>query len=232
MIARHALRAGRFRRTHAPPKPGAATTTASTMSIRPLLALLVCVSVAPAWAQAGDPAAGQAKAAVCAACHGSDGNSVNPEWPKIAGQHASYTEAQLKAYKDGAHRSNELMTAMVEPLSEQDMKDLAVYFATMPPSGGFADAGLVELGKRIYHGGNPGTGVPACMGCHGPAGEGDPLAQFPRLAGQHAVYTAVQLEMYRQGTRSTDPQRMMRDIALKLTPDEMKAVASYIGGLH
>jgi cytochrome c553 len=202
------------------------------MSIRPLLAFLVCVSVTPAWAQAGDAAAGKAKATTCAACHGPDGNSVNPEWPKIASQHAAYAEAQLKAFKAGKHRSNALMTVMAAPLSEQDMKDLSAYFASMPASGGNAEAALVELGKKLYRGGNPATGVPACMSCHGPAGEGDPRAQFPRLAGQHAVYTKAQLESYRLGTRSTDPQRMMRDIALKLTPDEMTAVASYIGGLH
>lgn len=202
------------------------------MSIRSLLAFVLCVSVPQVWAQAGDAAAGKAKAATCAACHGPDGNSVNPEWPKIAGQHASYIETQLTAYKEGTHRSNALMAPMVAPLSEQDMKDLAAYFATMPASGGNADAELVELGEKIYRGGKQATGVPACMGCHGPAGMGDPRAQFPRLAGQHAVYTRAQLEAYRLGTRSTDPQRMMRDIALKLTPDEMAAVASYISGLH
>jgi cytochrome c553 len=202
------------------------------MSIRPLLVLLVCISVTPAWAQAGDAAAGKAKAATCAACHGPDGNSVNPEWPKIAGQHAAYTQAQLEAFKQGTHRSNPLMAGIVAPLSEQDMQDLAAYYSSMPASGGNADAELVELGEKIYRGGNSATGVPACMSCHGPAGEGDPRARFPRLAGQHALYTRTQLESYRLGTRSTDPQRMMRDIALKLTPDEMAAVASYIGGLH
>jgi cytochrome c553 len=184
------------------------------------------------WAQEGDPAAGQAKAATCIACHGPDGNSVNPEWPKIAGQHARYIAKQLKEFKAGKHRSNALMAGMVAGLSEQDMDDLGAFYASANMSGGFAEESLVELGEKIYRGGNSASGVPACMSCHGPTGVGDPLAGFPRLAGQHATYTRAQLESFRTEARSNDPKRMMRDIALKLTPDEMAAVASYIGGLH
>jgi len=202
------------------------------MSIRPLLALVLCVSTVPALAQDGDPAAGKAKAITCTACHGPDGNSSNPEWPKIAGQHARYFAKQLMNFKQGTHRNNAMMTGMVAALSDQDMHDLGAYYAAMGMSGGFADEALVKLGKKIYHGGNQATGVPACMSCHGPAGLGDPRGGFPRLAGQHAAYTAMQLENFRLGERSNDPQRMMRDIALKMTPDEMAAVASYIGGLH
>ena len=124
------------------------------------------------------------------------------------------------------------MTGMVAALSAQDMKDLAAYYASQSMSGGFTDKGLVELGKKIYRGGNAESGVPACMGCHGPEGVGDPMAGFPRLAGQHATYVQMQLDAFRLGTRSNDAKRMMRDIALKMTPDEMKAVASYINGLY
>jgi cytochrome c553 len=202
------------------------------MSIRPLLAILLCAFALPAWSQGGDPATGKAKAATCAACHGPDGNSTNPEWPKIAGQHAAYIASQLMAFKEGKARNNAMMTGMVAALSEQDMRDLGAYYASMNMSGGFADENLAELGEKIYRGGNQATGVPACMSCHGPAGLGDPRGGFPRLAGQHATYTQVQLENYRLGVRSSDANRMMRDIALKMTPDEMAAVASYISGLH
>jgi len=205
------------------------------MTKRFLTSLLACAVLAPACAQAtngGDPAAGQAKSATCAACHGADGNSANPEWPKIAGQHAPYIERQLHLYKEGKARNNAMMAGMVAPLTPEDMKNLAAYYATLEMSGGYATKEMVEAGKKLYQGGNPDTGVPACMSCHGPAGNGDPLAGFPRLAGQHAAYTRGQLEAYRLGTRATDSQKMMRDIALKMTPDEMQAVSSYINGLH
>lgn len=206
------------------------------MSIRTLFALFLCVATAPSFAQAGNPAgnpaAGKAKSVTCTACHGTDGNSTNPEWPKIAGQHAGYIEKQLKEFKAGKVRSNALMTGMVAALTPEDMKNLAAYYAGQPMSGGFADEASVELGKKLYRGGNADSGVPACMSCHGPKGLGDPMAGFPRLAGQHATYTATQLEAFRLGTRSNDVKSMMRDIALKLTPDEKKAVANYISGLH
>lgn len=202
------------------------------MTIRITLALFLCAITAPSWAQAGDPAAGEAQAATCAACHGPDGNSANPEWPKIAGQHAQYTEKQILELKDGEVRENALMSGIIAGLSEQDIKNLSAYFATQSMSGGFADAELAKLGKKIYRGGNSESGVPACMSCHGPQGAGDPLAGFPRLAGQHATYVQAQLNAFRDGARSNDVKRMMRDIALKMTPDEMKAVASYINGLH
>ena len=212
--------------------PRRCNTAMAPMSIRIILATFLCAVTVPSWAQAGDPGAGQAKAATCSACHGADGNSTNAEWPKIAGQHAGYITKQLMEFKAAKVRNNALMTGMVAALSEQDMKDLAAYYSTQSMSGGFADEKLVELGKRIYRGGNAESGVPACMACHGPQGLGDPMGGFARLAGQHATYVQAQLEMFRQGTRSNDEKRMMRDIALKMTPDEMKAVASYINGLH
>jgi len=205
------------------------------MTKRLLLSLLACVAMTSASAQpanGGDPAAGKAKSSTCAACHGQDGNSTNPEWPKIAGQHAPYIERQLQAFKDGKARNNAMMTGMVAPLTPEDMKNLAAYYASLNMSGGYAAEALVEAGEQLYQGGNPDTGVPACMSCHGPAGNGDPLAGFPHLAGQHAAYTKAQLEAYRLGTRATDAQNMMREIALKMTPAEMEAVSSYINGLH
>jgi cytochrome c553 len=208
----------------------------ANMSIRIILACFLCAATTSSLAQtknmAGDPAAGKAKAAVCTACHGADGNSTNPEWPKLAGQHAGYLDKQITEFKAGKVRSNSLMTGMVASLSAQDIKDLSAYFASQSTSGGFTDKALAKLGNKIYRGGNAESGVPACMACHGPQGLGDPMAGFPRLAGQHATYVNAQLKGFREGTRSNDTKRMMRDIALKMTPDEMKAVASYINGLH
>ena len=112
------------------------------------------------------------------------------------------------------------------------MKDLSAFYATQSSSGGFVDEALVEAGRRLYHGGNAKSGVPACMGCHGPAGAGDPRGGFPRLAGQHAKYISMQLDSFRNETRSNDYLRMMRDIAVKMTPAEVQAVSAYVNALH
>lgn len=179
----------------------------------------------------GDAAAGEKKAAACAACHGADGNSTNPEWPKLAGQHAGYTEKQLVDFK-AERRKNAVMLGMVTPLSEKDMADLAAYYAAQTRSGGFASESRVELGEKIYRGGNAETGVPACMACHGPAGAGDPLAGFPALSGQHPKYITTQLNAFRDGERSNDAKSMMRDVARWMTREEIQAVSEYVAGLH
>lgn len=193
---------------------------------------------------AGDVSAGQSKSAVCAGCHGPDGNSPSGNFPKIAGQHEKYLFKQLQDYKSGA-RKNALMAGQVANLSEQDMRDLAAYYAAQDASAGKADPELVDLGSRIYRGGNPATGVPACSACHGPAGMGNPMANFPRLSGQHAQYTRGQLEGFqaaaragRQTTaedmpgRANDAGRMMQSIAKNMSADEIEAVSSFIEGLH
>jgi len=179
----------------------------------------------------GDAAAGKAKSATCAACHGADGNSVNPEWPKIAGQHASYIVLQLQAYKDGK-RQNALMMPMAMGLSDADMQDLAAYYASQQQTPGMADPELVATGERVYRGGNPSRGVPACIACHGPAGKGNPLTMYPKLAGQHAVYTYAQLKAYADQVRKSDKNQMMRNIADRMSDSDMRAVASYIEGLR
>ena len=181
---------------------------------------------------AGDPAAGQAKAGTCLACHGPDGNSVNPLWPKLSGQHPGYTKKQLVEFQSGEMRRDTMMAPMIANLSEQDIEDLAAYYASRPRTGGFASEERVELGERIYRGGNLETGVAACIACHGPKGLGDPLAGFPSLAGQHAAYVVLQLEAFRSGERSNDINGMMQDVARWMTRDEMLAVAEYIAGLH
>lgn len=192
------------------------------------IALLLVASLCRA---EGNAAAGQAKAAACVACHGVDGNSVNPEWPSIAGQHAGYLVKQLQAFKSGA-RKNDLMTPMALPLSPQDMEDLAAHFAAQTPRGLEAEKSKVELGQRLYRGGNDKTQLPACIACHGPNGRGNPPAQYPSLSGQHATYVAAQLNAYKKGTRTTDATKAMNEIAARLSDEEIQAVASYVQGLR
>jgi len=124
------------------------------------------------------------------------------------------------------------MSPMAMPLSDQGIEDLAAYFSSQAPKQGAADKKLAELGQKIYRGGNPASGVPACIGCHGPTGAGNPAAKFPALSGQHAKYTETQLHAFAKGERSNDAGKMMRNIAEKLTENEIQAVASYVEGLH
>ena len=169
----------------------------------------------------------------CAACHGPDGNSINPEWPSLAGQHAKYTLQQLKAFKAG-ERVNPNMSAMVTNLSEEDMAELAEFYAAKQPKIGSIDADQIAAGEKLYRGGDKERGVPACMACHGPSGAGNPAANYPALRGQQVNYTNLQLTAYRSGERKTDVERksMMQSIAAKLTDDEIAALSRYIHALH
>ncbi len=180
--------------------------------------------------QAADIAAGQAKAATCAGCHGADGNSVNVIWPRLAGQHASYLEKQLRDFKSGK-RKDATMTAMVAPLNDDDIKNIAAYFASQKPAAAKFDASLVEKGQDIYRGGITDIKVAACMGCHSPTGEGNGPAVFPALKGQHPEYIVMQLEHFKDGTRSNDTGKMMSSLVKRMSTDEMKAVAAYIAGM-
>lgn len=195
-----------------------------------ILSLSAALASAPA-AMAADATAGKTKAAACASCHGADGNSPNPEWPSLAGQHPKYLAKQLRDFK-GGDRSNPLMSPMAAGLSDEDMADIAAYFSSQSLSGGKADPKLVDDGEKIYRGGNATTGVAACMGCHGPNGAGNPQANFPSLAGQHAAYTVLQLKAFRSGQRANDAGKMMQNIAARMTDAEIDAVASYIQGLR
>lgn len=180
---------------------------------------------------AGNADEGKAKSAICAGCHGADGNSgINPEWPKLAGQHPQYIEKQLKAFKEGA-RTNALMSPMAIGLSEQDMANLAAYFSSQSKQVGEAAANLVVDGEQIYRTGNKETGVAACMACHGPTGAGNPSAVFPALNGQHAAYVEKSLKDFRSGTRENDTNKMMQGVVARMTDKEIKAVAQYIQGL-
>jgi len=180
---------------------------------------------------AGDAAAGKAKSALCMACHGPDGNSPNPIWPKLAGQHPSYIRKQLEAFKTGSRKEN-LMSPMAAPLTEQDMENLAAYFSSQKQSGGAAAADKVEKGEALYRAGNAASGVAACMACHGPRGAGNPTAMFPRISGQHSAYVEKALKDFRAGTRTNDPQQMMQGAAAKMTDAEIAAVAQYVQGLR
>jgi cytochrome c553 len=180
---------------------------------------------------AGNVAAGKSKAVMCAACHGADGNSPSDMFPKLAGQGEAYLVKQLTEFKSGV-RSNAVMASMVAALSEQDMADIAAYYSSKTITPGAVSEDLAATGQQIFRGGNKESGLPACMACHGPAGAGVPAAKWPALSGQHSAYVEAQLKSFAAGTRSNDPNSMMRDIASKMTADEMKAVAAYVAGLH
>lgn len=195
------------------------------------LILLVVLSAGTTVFAGGFATQGQGKATVCGACHGADGNSINPEWPSLAGQDGDYIAAQLRAFKDG-QRENILMSSQAIGLTEQDMMDLGAYYASQTMKPKTAEPALVASGERLYRGGNIKTGVTACIACHGPTGRGNPPADFPAIGGQHAAYTAAQLEQYASGERDTDRNQMMRSIASLLTENEIEAVASYIQGLQ
>ncbi|HYQ73337.1 MAG TPA: c-type cytochrome [Gammaproteobacteria bacterium] len=197
------------------------------------ITITLIISAAHMTAQAaGDPEAGKTKSAACAACHGADGNSLNPEWPKLAGQHESYIVKQLAYFSDG-ERENATMKPMAGGLTEQDREDLGAYYASQTVSPASADPALVELGEKIYRSGNPESGIAPCMGCHGPNGAGNPAARYPALRGQHAKYIENQLHGFAEGKRvNENAVKMMQILASRMTNREIRAVASYIQGLH
>jgi cytochrome c553 len=200
--------------------------------LRAIASSLVLVSL-QSFAQ-GDPAAGEAKAAICAACHGADGNSAVPNWPKLAGQHQQYLVRQATLIKANARPVPEMM-GITPGLTEQDILDISAFYSKQTSAGGVADETKVILGERIYRAGNAESGVPACMSCHGPAGEGNPFSGYPALAGQHAVYTANMLTRFRDGENWGEgdaPSQIMNGSAARLTDQEIEAVASYIQGLY
>jgi cytochrome c553 len=210
------------------PAPAAAAAPAAPAASEPG-APHVVAAAAPAGGKA-DPALGEAKfGTVCAACHGQGGNSGTPANPKLAAQHPAYIVKQLTEFKAGK-RANPIMQGFASQLNEADMKNIAAYVGSQKPSPGFAkDKELVSLGEKIYRGGNQARALPACAGCHSPNGAGIP-AQYPRLSGQHADYTASQLIAFRDGIRKNSPQ--MAQIAAKLNDREIRAVADYIAGLR
>lgn len=189
----------------------------------------------------GNAERGEQLTATCAGCHGADGNSAAASFPKLAGQGAPYLLKQLQDIKNG-DRVVTQMTGLLDGYDQQQLEDIAAYYASQTMTIGEADPALLELGERLYRGGNPETGVPACSGCHNPAGQGIAAAGFPRLAGQHADYIAAQLNKFANGYRAEEPSEnarindgesgMMQTTAFRLKDFEIEALASYINGLH
>ena len=196
-----------------------------------LIGSLALVSAFASPALAGDAAAGAQKSAVCGACHGATGSSINPEWPNLAGQHEAYIVAQLTAFKQGT-RDNPLMTPNAALLSDQDMHNLGAHFASQTPAGLEADPSNYKTGEKLYRGGDPERKLPACIACHGPQGKGNGPARYPALRAQHAVYAYNQLKAFSEGRRRTPGNDIMQVVAAKLTDDEMRALASYTQGLR
>lgn len=181
----------------------------------------------------GDAKAGEAKSAVCAACHGMDGNSTDKQYPKLAGQNEAYIARQIELFKSQA-RQNAIMLGFASTLSAQDAHDLGAFFASKSIVPGVADEKLVERGQALYRGGDATLGVPACMACHGPDGRGIAGAGFPELGGQWADYVQAKLTEWKSGTtwgKDTNAQ-IMPTIAKRLSAEDIAAIASYIEGLH
>ena len=197
-----------------------------------LLATLVATSaLALSNAHAADAKAGKAKAGMCVGCHGLDGQSPQPIWPNIAGQGAPYIAKQLRAFKSG-ERTGVQMAPMVAMLSDADMDNLAAWFSSLKAGQNTADASVAAAGEQLYRGGDAVKGIPACMSCHGPGGNGMAAAGFPAVAGQHAQYSLTQLKAFASGKRTTDAAKMMRQIASRLDADSMRAVSEYMAGLR
>lgn len=200
-------------------------------------------------AKPGDAQAGAGKAAACAACHGLDGNSADPMYPKLAGQHEGYIARQLTLFKLGA-RPNPIMLGFAAGLGPQDMRDIGAYFATQKVQAGLADESaisnelspyngqrIVDVGARLYRGGDAARGIPACMACHGPAGRGMPGPSYPSIGGQHAGYLGTVLNLFKAtpvgAPALKDPlYAVMADVAARLSDEEILAISSYLEGLH
>ncbi|MCY4270427.1 MAG: c-type cytochrome, partial [Gammaproteobacteria bacterium] len=196
-----------------------------------ILIATAAAMMAPQAPAQGDAAAGEAKSALCATCHGPDGNSELAINPKIAGQNARYLIKQMRDFQSGA-RPGPIMAAMVINLSEEDIADLAAYYAAQTPTLLGADPESVALAESLYRAGNRELEVAACSACHSPTGDGNIPAGFPALGGQHPEYTLQQLKDFRSGARANDPAGMMRIVAERLTDPELEALANYLAGLH
>lgn len=200
-----------------------------------LLPLSVSLALAAGTVHAaGNAAAGKEKATTlgCIACHGEDGNSPNPVWPKLAGQHPSYLAKQIGAFKSGDRKDDAMSPMAMIIATDEDLADLTAHFAAQALQPGEpAAAEQMVLGQQLYRGGNPAAGVAACSACHGPQGSGNAPANFPRIAGQHAPYVEKALKDYRAGSRASDPNQMMRGVAAKLSDAEIAAVSAYVQGM-
>ena len=205
--------------------------------MKKLVLIFTLMASYSAWAQ-GDIDAGKLKAATCVACHGSDGNAIIGQYPKLAGQHADYLVKQLADYKlavtsSGARgRSNVIMAGMAAALSATDMADLGAYFSSLPISGNTTPENVIAIAEPLYRFGDSDRGIAACISCHGPRGNGTSLSGFPKISGQNAQYIQLQLQAFRSSARNNDLNAMMRSAAVKLNDNEIEALSAYVGGLH
>ena len=192
---------------------------------------LALILINPAYS---DVEKGKELSASCAACHGNDGISLNPVWPKLAGQNPKYLASQLHEFKKGpdGNRNNAVMYGIAVNLSDQDIENLSEYYSSLKSTVGLTKDEYLELGRNIYRGGNMEIKMQACISCHGPNGQGNYAAAIPMLSGQHSQYTYQQLKNFQTSMRSNDYNKMMRNIVHRMTDEEMKAVASYIEGLY
>ena len=181
---------------------------------------------------ASDAQNGQEKSVICAACHGPKGISINPSWPSLAGQHATYLIKQLQNFKEKKGREDPTMAPMVASLSEQDITDLAAFYAALPLPEGSPAKQVSTRGEQLYRRGDMDQHITACIACHGPKGTGNAQAGFPLLSGQQSDYTVLQLKAFKAGKRSNDLNSIMRDICGRMSTDDMEAVANYIAGLR
>jgi cytochrome c553 len=216
-------------------------------SIRSACYALILLASANAWSL-GSAQAGAGLAATCMACHGPNGNSTNPEWPNLAGQNAAYIEGQLHLFHDGKRTGKPgnagatMMMPMAGPLTDQNIEDLASYYSQQTPTGQEADPSYWQAGQKLYRSGDRDRGIPACAACHGPVGQGNPMAGYPALRAQHSVYVIKQLSAYSTDQRygkndhgvsfGGDNAAIMHTIASRLTDEDMRNVASYIQGLR
>lgn len=207
--------------------------------MKKLILILSLLASYSATAEEGNIEAGKLKAATCAACHGADGNAeLMQQYPKLAGQHPKYLEKQLKEYKQAMAtggkqgRNNPVMGGMAMALSDQDIADIAVYYASLPISDNTSPKESVEVAQQLYRFGDTERGIAACIACHGPRGNGTSLSGFPKISGQNAEYVKLQLEEFRSSARANDMNAMMRSVAAKLSDDEINALSQYVGGLH
>tara|TARA_Y100000590_G_scaffold13842_2_gene16677 strand:- start:5370 stop:5984 length:615 start_codon:yes stop_codon:yes gene_type:complete len=177
---------------------------------------------------------GKEKSVTCVACHGDNGISVNPIWPNLAGQHPKYIKLQMLEFRKGAsgNRNNSIMYGIASTLSDDDIESLALYYSSLEKSVGTTKDEYFEIGQNIYRGGIMEYKIQACIACHGPNGQGNYAAAIPALSGQHSQYIEQQLKNFRSGTRSNDPNKMMRNIVHRMTDNEIKSVAEYIQGLY
>lgn len=217
-----------------------------TASIRLACCLLSLCAAPIAWSL-GSVAGGAALSGTCLACHGANGNSTNPQWPKLAGQNAAYIERQLHLFHDAKRPGKpdpnaSMMMPMAAPLTDQNIEDVAAYYSQQTPTGLEADPSYWQAGEKIYRNGDRSRGIPACAACHGPTGRGVPAAGYPALRAQHAQYLIKQLNDYSTDTRYSKNERgvsnggdnagIMHTIASRLSDEDRRNVASYIQGMR